>query len=208
MAVAVTVIVARWGTNALERFVPRGERRLRLAESQFAMALGVLFALSALAVWIGVAAIVGAFLAGLALAESTGPRVRQLSNGVAELLVPFFLAGIGMQVDLSVFRNWSVALLALAILGAAVASKFAGCGLAAWGMGRTQALRIGAGMIPRGEVGMVVAQIGLGAGIIRHTTYGGVVCRSVATTLLAPPLIKMAYRGARPAAAEETFRME
>ncbi len=57
------------------------------------------------AVYIGVAAIVGAFLAGLALAESTGPRVRDLAQGVSELLVPFFLAGIGLHVDLSAFSD-------------------------------------------------------------------------------------------------------
>ena len=70
-------------------------------------------------------------------------------------------------------------------------------------------------MIPRGEVGMVVAQIGLGFGIIRHNIYGVVVFMSVATTIVAPPLIKIAYRGVKPAAVpeparvvEEVFRME
>jgi len=113
-------------------------------------------------------------------------------------------------VDLSAFSNWSNALLAITILAAAVVSKFIGCGLGAWGMGKTEALRIGIGMIPRGEVGMVVAQIGLGFGIIRQNIYGVVVFMSVATTIVAPPLIKMAYRGVKPAVAvdEEVFRME
>jgi Kef-type K+ transport system membrane component KefB len=210
LAVAFTVIVAKWGTHAMERFVPHVEKRLRLSEPQFVLAMAMLFALSVLSVWIGVAAIVGAFLAGMALAESTGPRVRHLSNGVAELLVPFFLAGIGLHVDLSAFSNWSNALLAITILAAAVVSKFIGCGLGAWGMGKTEALRIGIGMIPRGEVGMVVAQIGLGFGIIRQNIYGVVVFMSVATTIVAPPLIKMAYRGVKPAVAadEEVFQME
>jgi len=210
LAVAFTVIVAKWGTHAMERFVPHVEKRLRLSEPQFVLAMAMLFGLSLLSVWIGVAAIVGAFLAGMALAESTGPRVRHLSNGVAELLVPFFLAGIGLHVDLSAFSNWSNALLAITILAAAVVSKFIGCGLGAWGMGKTEALRIGIGMIPRGEVGMVVAQIGLGFGIIRQNIYGVVVFMSVATTIVAPPLIKMAYRGVKPAVAvdEEVFRME
>jgi Kef-type K+ transport system membrane component KefB len=210
MAVAFTAIVAKWGTHAMERFVPHVEKRLRLSEPQFVVAMAMLFGLSLLSVWIGVAAIVGAFLAGMALAESTGRRVRHLSNGVAELLVPFFLAGIGLHVDLSAFSNWSNALLAITILLAAVVSKFIGCGIGAWGMGRTEALRIGIGMIPRGEVGMVVAQIGLGFGIIRQNIYGVVVFMSVATTIVAPPLIKMAYRGVKPAVTtgEEVFQME
>jgi len=210
LAVAFTVIVAKWGTHAMERFVPHVEKRMRLSEPQFVLSMAMLFGLSLLSVWIGVAAIVGAFLAGMALAESTGPRVRHLSNGVAELLVPFFLAGIGLHVDLSAFSNWSNALLAATILAAAVISKFIGCGLGAWGMGKTEALRIGVGMIPRGEVGMVVAQIGLGFGIIRQNIYGVVVFMSVATTIVAPPLIKIAYRGVKPSATvdEEVFRME
>ena len=80
LAVGFTVIVAKWGTHAMERIVPRMERHLRLAEPQFVLAMSMLFALSVLAVWIGVAAIVGAFLAGMALSESTGPRLRHLSK--------------------------------------------------------------------------------------------------------------------------------
>ena len=86
--------------------MPHVEQKLRVGEAQFALAMSLLFALAVLAVYTGVAAIVGAFLAGMALAESTGPRVRDLAHGVTELLVPFFLAGIGLHVDLSAFSNW------------------------------------------------------------------------------------------------------
>src|SRR6185295_12509392 len=109
---------------------------------------------------------VGAFLAGLAMAESSGQRERDLSSGVTELLVPFFLAGIGLHVDLSSFAQSSTAIRAMLILLAAIVSKFIGCGLGAIKLGKADAMRIGVGMIPRGEVGMVVAQIGLGFGII------------------------------------------
>jgi Kef-type K+ transport system membrane component KefB len=169
LAIAFTVIVAKWGTHTMRRVVPRVDQKLRVGEAQFAMAMSLLFALSLLAVYTGVAAIVGAFLAGLALAESTSRRVSDLAHGITELLVPFFLAGIGLHVSLSAFSNWRNASLALLILAAAVVSKFIGCGLGAWGMGKKDALRIGVGMIPRGEVGMVVAQIGLGFGIISRT---------------------------------------
>jgi Kef-type K+ transport system membrane component KefB len=209
LAAAFTVIVAKWGTHAMQRLLPPMERGLRLAEAQFAIAMAVLFALAALAVWIGVAAIVGAFLAGMALSESTGPRVEHLSNGVAELLVPFFLAGIGLHLELQALSNWPTMLLALAVLVAAVISKFVGCGLGALRLGKAEALRIGIGMMPRGEVGMVVAQIGLGLGIIHQNTYGVVVFMSVVTTMLAPALLKIAYRGVHPRAAdEESYRIE
>jgi Kef-type K+ transport system membrane component KefB len=194
LAVGFTVIAAKWGTHAMSRLIPHVEQKLRVGEAQFAFSMSLLFALALAAVYIGVAAIVGAFLAGLALAESTGPRVRDLSHGVAELLVPFFLAGIGLHVSLAAFSNPRYALLAIVILVAAVISKFIGCGLGALALGKADALRIGVGMIPRGEVGMVVAQIGLGFGIISQNVFGVVVFMSVATTIIAPPLIKITYR--------------
>ena len=211
MAVGFTLVVAKWGTHAMGKVVPHVDQKLRVGEAQFALAMSLLFALSVAAVYIGVAAIVGAFLAGLALAESTGQRVRDLAHGVTELLVPFFLAGIGLHVSLAAFSNPRNALLAVIILIAAIVSKFIGCGLGAWGLGKAEALRVGVGMIPRGEVGMVVAQIGLGFGIISQNVYGVVVFMSVATTIVAPPLIKIAYRGmlqsGQAEEPEEAFRL-
>jgi Kef-type K+ transport system membrane component KefB len=84
----------------------------------------------------------------------------------------------------------------LAILLTAVAAKLVGCGLAAWRLGPSDALRTGAGMVPRGEVCMVMAQLGLALGVVRQETYGVAVFMAVATTLLAPPLIRFAYRKA------------
>jgi Kef-type K+ transport system membrane component KefB len=194
LASGFTVAVALWGTHTVRKVAPKMEATLRVAESQFVLAMVLLFGLSVLAVYTGVAAIVGAFLAGLALAESTGRRVHDLAQGVGELLVPFFLAGIGLKVGLSAFSEASTAVLALIILVAAVLSKFIGCGLGAAALGGSEALRIGVGMIPRGEVGMVVAQLGLGMGIIKQNVYSVVVFMSVATTIVAPPLLKVAYR--------------
>jgi len=195
LACGFTVIIAMWGTQAMGKVVPHMTQNLRVGEAQFALAMCLLFALSVGAVYTGVAAIVGAFLAGLALAETTAPRVRDLAHGVTELLVPFFLTGIGLHVDLTAFTDPRNILLAAVILFAAVLSKFIGCGIGAYGLGRVDALRVGVGMIPRGEVGMVVAQIGLGFGIIKQNVYGVVVFMSVATTIVAPPLINIAFRG-------------
>src|ERR1044071_6358236 len=104
-----------------------------------------------------------------------------------------------------------MAALAILILAAAVVSKFIGCGLGAWGLGKVEALRVGVGMIPRGEVGMVVAQIGLGFGIISQNVYSVVVFMSVAATILAPPLIKSTFQGLlktdQAGTPEEVFRL-
>jgi Kef-type K+ transport system membrane component KefB len=200
LAVGFTVFVAVFGTRTMHRVVPRVAASLRLAEGGFALAMTLLFALSLLAVYAGVAAIVGAFLAGMALSETVDQRVHHLTGGVTELLVPFFLVSIGLHFDVSSFTTRSTIALALVITGAAVLSKMLGCGLAAVRMGRVDALRIAVGMVPRGEVGMVVAQIGLAMGVMAKSVYAIVVFMSVATTLIAPPLLKLAYKGLESAA--------
>lgn len=209
LAIGFTVFVVHFGTRTVQHVMPRMEARLTLAEGQFALAMTLLFSLSLLAVYAGVAAIVGAFLAGMALSESVDRRVHDLTDGVTELLVPFFLVGIGLHFDITVFATPRTLALASAILAAAVVSKFVGCGLGALRMGRGDAVRVGVGMIPRGEVGMVVAQIGLSTGAMGQTVYGIVVFMSVATTLVAPPLINLAFRGLAPgpAPARESVRL-
>jgi Kef-type K+ transport system membrane component KefB len=205
LAIGFTVIVAAWGTRTMHRFIPRASASLRAGEVQFNVAMILLFALSVLAMNAGVAAIIGAFLAGMALAESTSRRVHDLTHGVTELLVPFFLAGIGLKLDVSVFNESSTIILSVVILAAAILSKLIGCGLGAFALGWKEMVRIGTGMVPRGEVGMVVAQIGLGLGVIETPVYAVVVFMAVATTIAAPPLLKVAYRGVRPLAPDEQF---
>jgi Kef-type K+ transport system membrane component KefB len=194
LASTFTVIVAYWGTRAVNRVAPRVEAHLRAGEAQFHLAMILMFALAVLASYTGVAAIIGAFLAGMALSETAEARVRDLSRGVNELLVPFFLAGIGLQLDVRVFMKRSTLLLALAILLLAILTKLVGCGLGALSLGRSNALKIGLGMVPRGEVGMVVAQIGLSLAVVSADTYAVVVFMAVATTVAAPLLLRWAYR--------------
>jgi Kef-type K+ transport system membrane component KefB len=193
-AIGFTVLVAAYGARAARRVLRWVCQWTRGEEAQFSFAVVTLFALAVLAVWVGVAAIVGAFLAGMALADSAGRRVRDLAHGATELLVPFFLAGVGLHFVPAALAAPGTMALAVAILLAAVVSKLIGCGAGALALGRRDALRVGLGMVPRGEVGMVVAQTGLSMGIITPPIYGVVVFMAVASTLVAPPLVKWAFR--------------
>jgi Kef-type K+ transport system membrane component KefB len=204
-ALAFTFFVARFGTRTVQKVLPRVQANMRLVESEFALAMTLLFALSVLAQYAGVAAIIGAFLAGMALSDTEMERVSDLSHGVAELLEPFFLVGIGLHFDTTAFSQRSTMLLAGTLLVAAVISKVVGCGLAALPMGRVDALRVGVGMVPRGEVGMVVAQIGLSLHVVGQSTYGIIVFLSVMTTLIAPPLLKLTF-GTQHSPAVERLR--
>lgn len=207
VAIVFVLVIAIWGNRLMGRIVPRVQESARTAEAEYTVALVLLFGLSALAIYAGVAAIVGAFFAGMALAGRVGHRVNELSHGAAELLVPFFLAGIGLYVDLDVFRSGPMILLTTLIVLAAVVSKFLGCGLAALSLGKRDAIRIGVGMIPRGEVGMVVAQLGLTLGAISREIYGVVVFMAVATTIIAPPLLNAAFKDCEPDAPQETYQL-
>jgi len=195
-AILFTAFVALIGSRIMTRLAPAVER-LRLSKPFFNLGLILCLGLSAASIYVGVAAIIGAFLAGMALAEATegNHKMHRLMSGITEFLVPFFLVNIGMQLDLAVFRDTSVVVLAIVITAAAVITKFVGCGLGAWGMTRREMAQVGVGMIPRGEVGIVVAQIGLGLGVIRGPFFASVLFMAVATTLIAPPLIKILYSG-------------
>jgi Na+:H+ antiporter len=206
-AVLFVWVVAKWGTTTMGRVVQGVQRKLRAGDVQFNLAMIVLFGLAVLAIYAGVAAIIGAFLAGLALSDSLEPRVRDLAHGVSELLVPFFLVGIGLHLDPALFAHGRTLILSTVILVAAIASKLVGCGLGAIGLGWKDALRIGLGMAPRGEVGMVVAQIGLGFGVIASPVYAMVVFMAVLTTVFAPPALTLAFRGVWPVKPEEQFSL-
>jgi len=203
LATAFTVVMAKWGATAMNRVLPHFRSRAEAEDAQFHLSLILLFALSALAIYTGVAAIVGAFLAGLALSDTADARVRDLTRGVYELLVPFFLVGIGLHLDLGVFRTPATLTLALVILAAAILTKLIGCGLGAISLGWNNetwrnVLKIGLGMVPRGEVGVVVAQMGLTMKVISAEVYAVVVFMAVATTLATPLLLRIAFRNSTP----------
>ncbi len=194
LAVMFVVLVATVGSRVMNRLAPR-VKNLRVSKPFFNIGLVLCLGLSVASIYVGVAAIIGAFLAGMALAEATEENygMHKLTSGVTEFLVPFFLVNIGMQLNLAVFKDWSVVLLAVVITVAAVVTKFVGCGLGAWGMTRRQMAQVGVGMVPRGEVGIVVAQIGLSLAVITERFFASVLFMAVATTLTAPPLIKYFY---------------
>jgi Kef-type K+ transport system membrane component KefB len=208
-AILFTAFVALIGSKIMTRLAPSIER-LHLSKPFFNLGLILCLGLSVASIYVGVAAIIGAFLAGMALAEATegNDKMHRLTSGITEFLVPFFLVNIGMQLNLAVFRDMSVVALALIITIAAVITQFVGCGLGAWGMTRREMAQVGVGMVPRGEVGIVVAQIGLGLGVISGHFFASVLFMAVATTLIAPPLIKIFYSEDRDADGEEDVIVE
>jgi Kef-type K+ transport system membrane component KefB len=191
IAIGFVLFVTFFAAPLVTRVAPQAQR-LRVGNAPFAVAIIFCLGLALGAAALGVAAIIGAFLAGLALAEATehDHSLHEQVRGVTEFLTPFFLVNIGMQLQLDVFRDSAVLWLALWITLAAVATKFIGCGAGAFQLGWRRAMQVGVGMVPRGEVGIVVAQLGLSLGVISERIFAVVLFMAVATTMIAPPLIR------------------
>lgn len=165
-----------------------------IPESPFLVAVLLTLGLAALSETIGLAAIIGAFLAGT-IFEFRREEVATQVQPVYELLVPFFFAITGTRLDPSVFGDPGILGLAAVVTALAVVTKVLGGWAGALSLGRGDALRVGVGMVPRGEVGLIVASLGLGLGVISQDLYGVVVVMTVVTTLLTPPVMAPLMRG-------------
>jgi Kef-type K+ transport system membrane component KefB len=158
----------------------------------FAVAIALCFALSALASVIGLAAIIGAFFAGIIFAEiREAPELRRSMAPIYDLLVPIFFVLMGTRVDAPRLLTLEVLPVGLLITAIAIIGKLGACGLAAYRLGWRDALAVGVGMTPRGEVGIVVALIGLSRGMISGDIYAQVILMSVLTSLFAPSLLRL-----------------
>jgi len=194
LAIGFTLLVIFVGARAVNKISPQIDK-LKVGQSQLVFGLSLCLGLAMVAHYIGVAAIIGAFLAGMALAESAeGTDMPHQAEAVTEFLLPFFLTNIGMQLKLDIFFNRNVIVLAVIVTLLAVTSKLIGCGLGVLSMGKRKVLQVGMGMVPRGEVGIVVAQIGLGLGVISDAVFGVVLFMAVATTLIAPPFLVRLFK--------------
>jgi Kef-type K+ transport system membrane component KefB len=169
--------------------------RLRTGGMMLISSLVLAFGLSYLANAAGLAAIVGAFAAGLILEEVHfhGFReeitIEQLIRPISLILVPVFFVQMGLQVRLETFADPSVLGLAAGLTVAAVVGKqICGFGLIERGLDR---LTVGIGMIPRGEVGLIFAGIGRSLRVIDDGTFSAIVIMVMLTTIATPPLLKL-----------------
>lgn len=145
----------------------------------------------------GMAAITGSFLAGLLFAGT--PLRQNIAKGIHTitygLLVPIFFVSVGLRANGRALSGEDL-LFTLAIVVIAVLGKMIGCGLGARfrGCPNREALRVGIGMVSRGEVGLIVASVGLSSGFIDEGTFAVMVIVILATTLLTPVLLRSACR--------------
>jgi Kef-type K+ transport system membrane component KefB len=156
-------------------------------------------ALAAVADLMGLATIIGAFAAGLILSTTERrEHIEERIKPVADLLVPVFFVTVGMKVQpamLNPFAENTQFTLALLLTAVAVVSKLA-AGLAVYQRG-VRRWPVAVGMVPRGEVGLIFAGVGLAAGVIAEDLYSALIVVVMLTTFAAPPWLKVLYRDSK-----------
>ena len=184
--IVVSVLISRYIDRILSLFKSSG--------STIAISLGLCFFAAAASEFFGLAMIIGAYIMGLSLSSSKASK--KLVNNlepVFHTFVPIFFVVMGMLVDFSVMKPalvFGVLLTIIAILG-----KVLGSGLPAMfvGFNFRGATRIGIGMLPRGEVALIVAGVGLSAGVINSDIFGVSIMMTFITTLIAPVMLVLSF---------------
>ncbi len=198
LLLAIMLIVAPRVVGVSARWKVRGTVEI--------VATATCFGSAVIAALIGLSPIVGAFAAGMALAGSRLiARVRDYTERLSILFSPLFFAVIGAEFNIRVLSLDGLAII-LILIGLAVVSKLVGCGIPSAIMLRNikRGFRVGVGMISRGEVGLIIAGIGVTSGIMSRSIYGAVVTMVIVTTIMAPIILRWTYT-LKPKVAEKNI---
>ena len=158
----------------------------------------VMFAGALMATFVGLAAIIGAFVIGLIIAET--PVREEVESGFRPLVgifTPFFFAVTGANIDLSALLDPRLLTIVLVLTVLGVLTKLVGGIAGSWKLGRWNSVVVGLGMSPRGEVGIVVAALGLSLALIDNEIYAVLLAAVILTTLVAPVMLQWAIPRAR-----------
>ena len=193
-AVGFVVVVALVGT----RVARQSSRWLEApidSLSPLAIVLALCLGLAFLSTQFGLAAIIGAFLAGMIASETTQRHLlEEQTKPLLALMTPFFFVVTGTKVELAQLADWNTLGVLALVTAIAVISKLIGGFFGALSLGRKGALIVGIGMIPRGEVGVVVASLGLAAGVFTPRVYALIVAMSLLTAMITPPFLAILLR--------------
>ena len=175
--------------------VLKGSHRINLPETVTTVSIVVMLIFAYLAEYFQIAAITGAYLAGILVAGSDDAR--KITDKIITLgyafFIPVFLVGVGAETDAHVVL--AAGTFALLYSTLAIVGKVIGCGVGGLlsKFSPVESLQIGVGMIPRMEVGLIMANIGLSEGILTNESFSIAIAMVMATTLVTPPLLKLAF---------------
>lgn len=202
-AIGFVVVIGWVGTRAMRR----GSNWLERPSdpmSPLLLVLAMCLGLAWLSTRFGLAAIIGAFLAGMIASETRQREQLEVQmRPLLALLTPFFFVLTGAKVELAQLASGPALWLLLVATVIALLTKLAGGWLGALKLGHRSALIVGVGMIPRGEVGVVIAALGLAAGVFTGQIYAVIVAMSLLTSIVAPPLLAVLLKKHSPLAPAE-----
>lgn len=188
---AILIVLAKW-------FIPqfiKVFKKFKVTESILSAGLIICFGLSYFAELLGIAGIIGAFFAGIAIAQTEfrkeiEHKVEPIAYGI---FVPFFFVSIGIAVSFDGIGDQIGFIIVFSII--AVVSKFVGSGLGAKlaGFDTRSSMGVGAGMVSRGEVALILAAMGLEGGLLPGNYYTSVIIVIIVTTIVTPPLLKLIF---------------
>ena len=190
LALGFLVITGLLAIYVIPKAFTRIDRVAKSSTTIVAVSFALMLAFSLLANQAKLAFIIGAFMAGLAVGRSQQhERIAEGLNPLGHIFIPVFFASIGINADLDAMFQPSVLALATVLTVVAIIGKL----IAGFGIGRSPGdkLLIGIGMIPRGEVGLIFASIGLSKGILDDELYGALLLMVLVTTLITPPLLRL-----------------
>jgi Kef-type K+ transport system membrane component KefB len=156
----------------------------------------IFFGIAGIAAYVGLSPIVGAFAAGMAVASTKLiKQVEEYAHKLQFIFAPLFFAIIGAQVDLRGI-NIDVLIIAGIIIAIAILSKLIGCGLPSmlFLKDKTKSMRVGIGMVSRGEVGLIVAGVGVTSGVLTTDIYTSIIIMVAITTIITPIWLKRSYK--------------
>lgn len=191
-------VIALVGTSLMRKSSPLLDAPINPL-SPLTLTLALCLGLAVAASFLGLAAIIGAFLAGMVAAESRQrPMLERQVQAIMSFLVPFFFVVTGARVELGYLASWSAAGALTLVTLLAIAGKLIGCGLGARSLGLRSALVVGVGMVPRGEVGIIVATLGRQADVFDGGMHALIIAMSLLTSVVAPPVLKILLAGMPP----------
>lgn len=188
---AVLILISKW---VIPHFI-HVFTKFKVTEAVLSAGLIICFGLSYFAEFLGIAGIIGAFFAGIAIAqtkykEEIEHKVEPIAYGI---FVPFFFVGIGLAVSFDGISDQIGFILIFSIV--AVVSKFIGSGIGAKlaGFNTKSSMGVGAGMVSRGEVALILAAMGLESGLLPAHYYTAMIIVIIVTTIVTPPLLKLIF---------------
>jgi len=208
--VLAAIAVAKWVVPKIYELFDKRNRRIIASgkvpylTNKLILAIIVCLGMAYLAEYIGLAAIIGAFLAGMMFADYAWEwELEHKVEAITSFMISFFFVYVGLKVNLESMMSTEVLIIACVVILLALITKYLGCGLGARlgdkTVDKSSFNIIGVGMMPRGEVGIIIASIGHttlvgGIPILSDELYAVVVLMSVATTIIAPPILSSLFK--------------